>query len=129
MPSLENFQDYTTNNGYGVEVGDDEWVHTFFHEIVHSTGHESRLNRKGVTGLGSTHKWGDEVYSQEELTAEIGSFGLAHFCGMKLENTIANSGAYLNHWSQFLKNNASQVAYAVNDSLKAVKYIMDKSNV
>tara|TARA_Y100001963_G_C6768075_1_gene443379 strand:+ start:1180 stop:2271 length:1092 start_codon:yes stop_codon:yes gene_type:complete len=129
MPSLENFQEYTKNNGYGVEVGDDEWIHTYFHEITHSTGHESRLNRKGITGLGSTHKWGDEVYSQEELTAEIGSFGLAHFCGMNLDNTIANSGAYINHWSKYLTDNSNQVAWAVNDSLKAVKYIMEKANV
>lgn len=129
MPSLENFQDYTENNGYGVEVGEDEWLHTFFHEIIHSTGSADRLNRKGITGLSTTHQWGDAVYSQEELCAEIGSFGLAHFCDMKLENTIANSGAYLNHWAKYLKDNASQVAWAVNDSFKAVKYVLEKSNV
>lgn len=129
MPSLENFKEFTENNGYGVEVGEDEWVHTFFHEIVHSSGHKSRLNRKGITGLGSTHKWGDAVYSQEELTAEIGSFGLAHFCGMNLDNTIANSGAYITNWSKYLKDKSGQVAYAVGDSLKAVKYILSKANV
>ena len=40
---------------------------TLFHELVHSTGHESRLNRT----FGD--HFGDELYSKEELVAEMGA--------------------------------------------------------
>jgi antirestriction protein ArdC len=41
-----------------------EYYSTLFHEFTHSTGHESRLNRSGIT---ETHFFGDEIYSKEEL--------------------------------------------------------------
>ncbi len=40
---------------------------TLFHELIHSTGHESRLNRT----FGD--RFGDELYSKEELVAEMGA--------------------------------------------------------
>ena len=43
---------------------------TLFHELVHSTGHQTRLNRQTlVEGDGM----GGKVYSEEELVAEMGS--------------------------------------------------------
>jgi antirestriction protein ArdC len=39
---------------------------TLFHELVHSTGHESRLN----SSFGA--HFGDELYSKEELVAGQG---------------------------------------------------------
>ena len=48
----------------------DDYYMTLFHELVHSTGHESRLNRKEVA---ENANYGSELYSQEELTAEIGA--------------------------------------------------------
>jgi len=46
----------------------EDYYSTFFHELAHATGHESRLNREGVTG---NHFFGDAVYSREELVAEM----------------------------------------------------------
>ena len=43
-----------------------EYYSTAFHELAHSTGHESRLNR-----LTKTAAFGSEEYSKEELIAEI----------------------------------------------------------
>jgi len=40
---------------------------TLFHELVHGTGHESRLHRSFGEGFG------DELYSKEELIAEMGA--------------------------------------------------------
>ena len=45
-----------------------EYYSTAFHEVVHSTGHQSRLNR-----LNSAAFFGTEEYSKEELVAEIGA--------------------------------------------------------
>ena len=44
-----------------------EYYSTAFHELVHSTGHATRLNR-----LDNTAFFGSEAYSKEELIAEIG---------------------------------------------------------
>lgn len=45
---------------------------TAFHELVHSTGHSSRLDR--LTALA---RFGSDDYSKEELVAEIGAAALA----------------------------------------------------
>ncbi len=48
---------------------------TLFHELTHSTGHVSRLNRKEVT---DPIQFGSNPYSREELVAEMGAaFSLA----------------------------------------------------
>ncbi|MCK4717771.1 MAG: DUF1738 domain-containing protein, partial [Thermoplasmata archaeon] len=41
----------------------EDYYSTRFHETIHWTGHNSRLNRKGITGF---HMFGDKDYSQEE---------------------------------------------------------------
>jgi antirestriction protein ArdC len=46
-----------------------EYYHVLFHELIHSTGHESKLNRASVT---KKHSFGSTAYAIEELTAEIG---------------------------------------------------------
>jgi len=43
---------------------------TALHELAHWTGHESRLNRDGITGR---HAFGSEGYAREELRAEMAS--------------------------------------------------------
>ena len=53
----------------------EEYYSVLFHELTHSTGHESRLNRKGVAGLLSA--FGSQSYSQEELVAEMGQRSFA----------------------------------------------------
>lgn len=47
----------------------EEYYSTLFHEMVHSMGHHSRLARPGVTR--NAISFGDEVYSKEELVAEM----------------------------------------------------------
>ncbi|RYE02901.1 MAG: hypothetical protein EOP33_09935 [Rickettsiaceae bacterium] len=46
---------------------DQKYYSTLFHEIIHWTGHESRLNRFGNTAPTS------EKYAVEELIAEMGA--------------------------------------------------------
>ena len=50
-----------------------EYYGAAFHELSHSTGHISRLNR-----LEKTAFFGSEAYSKEELIAEIGSAALVN---------------------------------------------------
>ena len=61
-----------------------EYYSTVFHELSHSTGHESRLNRHGLeTGIAA---FGSATYSREELAAEFGSAFITSAVG--ITNTI-----------------------------------------
>jgi len=60
-----------------------------FHELIHSTGHKSRLNRT----FGA--RFGDELYSKEELVAEMGAAFLCAIAGIANEHTDRNTTAYL----------------------------------
>jgi antirestriction protein ArdC len=75
---------------------------TLFHELTHSTGHKSRLDRVGITDLG---RFGDVNYSKEEMVAEMGA---AYMCGLAgIENkTINESASYLKGWLLRLRNDS-----------------------
>jgi antirestriction protein ArdC len=71
----------------------EDYYSVLFHELTHSTGHESRLNRKGVSGSdGQWSAFGSQSYSKEELVAEMGA---AFLCGQAgiVERTRDNSAA------------------------------------
>lgn len=78
----------------GVFDQEQEYYSTFFHELVHSTGHESRLNRE----LSMDKK----KYAFEELIAELGASYLCAESGI-LYFTLKNSAAYLKGWSKRLR--------------------------
>ena len=48
----------------------EQYYLTLMHEMVHSSGHKSRLNREGIVEQGVS--FGSESYSKEELIAELG---------------------------------------------------------
>lgn len=102
----------------------EEYYSVLFHEMVHSTGHKSRLARKGITQSGVS--FGDEVYSKEELVAEIGA---AMLCGVAgIENvTIENSASYIQSWLRVLKEDSKLIVYAAAQAQKAVDYIYSPS--
>jgi len=92
---------------------------TLFHEAAHATGHKSRLDRRGVSGISG---FGSEVYSQEELVAEMGA---AFLCGLSgIENKmIDNAAAYIKGWLEALKNDRKLVIVAAAQAQKAADYI------
>jgi antirestriction protein ArdC len=93
---------------------------TLFHEFTHSTGHKTRLNRPGIV---ETHYFGDEIYSKEELVAEMGA---AMLCGMiGIENkTIKNSASYIQSWLRKLKDDKKLVVHAAAAAQKAADFIL-----
>lgn len=97
-----------------------EYYTTAFHELVHSTGHASRLNREGVTAI---HHFGDEVYSKEELVAEIGAQMLASIAGVA-NDTIDNAVSYINSWLHALKDDKTLLVKAGAQAQKAVDKIL-----
>lgn len=94
---------------------------TWLHELSHSTGHVSRLNR-----IHDNAAFGSEIYSKEELTAELGSAFLMAHCGLETPDTFNNSAAYINGWLQALRNDRRLVVSAAGAAEKAVKYILGK---
>jgi len=99
-------------------VGNNEYYCTFFHELIHSTGHEKRLDRKfGTNFLGA-----DEDYSKEELVAEFGATMLMTEAG--LEPPINNSAAYINGWLMALRNDKKMAVAAAGQAQVAAEYIL-----
>ena len=67
----------------------EEYYSTCFHELTHSTMHESRLDRKVKDEV---HKFGDEEYSKEELVAEMGAAFLYGHAESKITPHISRCG-------------------------------------
>ena len=93
---------------------------TFFHELVHATGHESRLNRK--FGLSSD----SPEYAFEELTAEIGSQMLVEHFQVAESETLEISQAYINHWVKNIQANPALVLSAAKSAQKAVDWVLER---
>jgi antirestriction protein ArdC len=104
-------------------TSNEERYATTMHELSHSTGHESRLNRKTLT---ETTHFGSEVYSREELAAEHGAAYLMAHAG--IETTIQNSAAYIQGWLRALKNDPKMVVIAASQGQKAAEYIIGNTD-
>jgi antirestriction protein ArdC len=100
--------------------GPEEYYSTLFHELTHSTGHESRLKRPDLLNF---HYFGDESYSKEELVAEMGASFLAGITGIAT-TTLPNSAAYLASWLKALKNDKKLLVTAAAQAQKAADLIL-----
>jgi len=92
-----------------------QYLATRAHELVHWTGHESRLKR----GFDNTNK---EAYAFEELVAEVGSsFISAEF---NLPYSVqADHEQYLLSWISALKNDTSAIFKAAKKASQAVDFL------
>lgn len=99
-----------------------EYYSTAFHELTHSTGHRSRLDR-----LRGTVYFGNESYSKEELVAEIGAAALMNYVRLENTSTLRNSTAYIQSWLKVLKNDKRLIINASGAASKAVEYIITTS--
>ena len=96
-----------------------EFYATAFHEMTHSTGHKSRLDR-----ITDTAHFGNEEYSKEELVAEIGSASLMNTVGIETPSSFKNSAAYCQSWLKALRNDSRMIVSAAGKAEKAVKMIL-----
>jgi antirestriction protein ArdC len=93
---------------------------TTFHEIGHSTGHESRCNRPGITGH---DHFGSDQYSREELVAEMTSAMLCALSAVETEQSFTNSAAYLAGWLRAIKADSKLAVVAAGQAQRACDYI------
>jgi antirestriction protein ArdC len=97
-----------------------EYYSTLFHEMTHSTGHPSRLNR-----VKKVSAFGDEEYSTEELVAEIGAASIMATIGLDTSDSLKNSAAYIQSWLKALKNDKKMIVFASARAEKAIKLILN----
>ena len=99
----------------------EEYYSTLFHELTHSTGHPSRLNR-----ISDVAAFGSHEYSREELVAELGSAFLIKRCGLETETSFINSAGYIQGWLKALKNDKRLLVSAAGAAEKAVSFILNR---
>jgi len=112
MPKPEAFIDTE------LSTATENYYSTLLHELVHWSGHSSRLDRS----FGK--RFGDYAYAAEELVAELG----AAFLCSELEITREprkDHANYIANWLTALKNNKYLVTAAANTASKAVDYLRD----
>ena len=100
-----------------------EYYSTLFHELGHSTGHESLLNR--FTGKSAIAAWGDDNYSREELVAEITAATILNELGLESGNSFRNSAAYVKGWSEQIKKDPMTFITAASRAEKAINLILN----
>ena len=99
---------------------DEEYYSTLFHELTHSTGHASRLNRYEISKMSPFES---QDYSKEELVAEMGSAFLCGHCGIE-PSVIENQAAYIQNWLKKLQSNKKWLVYAAAKAQKAADFIL-----
>ncbi|MDD3012384.1 MAG: zincin-like metallopeptidase domain-containing protein [Candidatus Gastranaerophilales bacterium] len=114
MPFKSKFKD---NEGF---------YSTLFHELIHWTGHKSRLDR-----LDKLNRENHENRAFEELVAEIGASFLCAEYGIK--PNIENTSSYVASWLKELKNNPNYIFKACREANSALNYlkelVLNKSKV
>lgn len=108
MPDRERFE--SQESYYG----------TLFHELTHSTGHPSRLNRTTLTEAAG---FGSNPYCKEELVAEMGAAFLCGHAGIG-ETVLENSAAYVQNWLEQLKNDKRLIVQAAAQAQRAADFIL-----
>lgn len=97
-----------------------------FHEVSHSTAHQSRLNRPIKYFMEDK-----EAYAIEELRAEIGSSFICNDLGIipqKNEDYLENSQAYIQSWLKAIKEKPNTLFAAIKDAESICDYILDKGH-
>jgi len=108
LPTLEQFN------------SPDEIFDTLMHELAHSTGHPSRLDRSALT---KDYGNSDGVSrAKEELIAEISSALFQQMFG--ITSNLDNSAAYVQSWLKRLQNNPEEVINATKEAQKVVDYML-----
>ena len=111
MPELHKF------------VNAERFYSTLFHELIHATGHVGRCDRtKDKKGS----RFGNKVYAQEELVAEIG----AAFLGSNLNfepGHIEDSAAYVASWLDVLRNDKQAIFRAAAAAQRAADYLLERT--
>jgi antirestriction protein ArdC len=102
LPSFQSFR------------GRAEYCATLFHELMHWTGHSSRLDRQ----LGA--RFGRQSKAAEELIAELGA---AFLCAEFSIDGFIPHAAYIEHYLALLENDPKAIFTAASKAQAAVDFL------
>ena len=88
---------------------------TMLHELAHSSGHPSRLNRD-LSG-----KFGSESYAREELSAEISSMMIGQRLG--IGHDPSQHAAYVQSWIKVIKDDPKAILVACRNAEKICEHL------
>lgn len=102
------------------EVFDSDYAYnaTALHELSHSTGHHSRLNRN------LSHLFGSADYAYEELIAEISAcFMSAEMPSGQTSEHIENHKAYVQSWIGLIQDKPETLIKAIKEAEKSATFL------
>ena len=100
----------------------EHYFSTVYHELIHSTGHKSRLNRFETRAEESR----DERYGFEELVAELGAAFLCATCGLDNAGRLDDASAYIAGWLKALRDDKRLLLQAAGAAQRAADFILGK---
>ncbi len=104
----------------GQFVSAETYYATLFHELIHSTGHDSRLHRDGL----ATYRKRNIQRNREELTAEMGAQLLCHKAQIALRPLEESAQAYCAGWGRRLREKPVEFVQAAQRARKAANWIL-----
>ncbi|MBK8245079.1 MAG: DUF1738 domain-containing protein [Saprospiraceae bacterium] len=110
MPQIEQFESA------------EAYYATLFHELIHSTGHATRLARVEVM---NPNTFGSKAYSKEELVAEMGASFLSSSVQIDFDKIFENNVAYLAGWLKVLKEDSKFIFKVASEAQKGVDFILN----
>lgn len=115
--TMPDARDFRSSEGY---------YSVLFHELGHSTGHRTRLDR--MQGDTAWSKFGSKPYAQEELVAELTSGYLCATCQI-FDVLEENTAAYIASWIKTLKDDNRLFVHAAGKAQHAANWILgNKAN-
>ncbi|MCB2216971.1 MAG: DUF1738 domain-containing protein [Desulfobulbaceae bacterium] len=100
----------------------DAYYSVGYHELVHWTGHENRLNRE----LGNS-RFGNQAYAFEELIAEMGAAFLGGATGLPYEKM--QHPQYIASWILLLENFHRAIFSASAQAQRAADFILERAGI
>ena len=98
------------------------YYQTALHEVGHSTGHKSRMNRESLR-QGTDAGFGSEAYAREELRAEISAMMSSDRLGVAYEPQHAT--AYVKGWVAVLKDDPKEIHRAAAEAGRISDYVCE----
>ena len=100
----------------GLFANVESYTATKAHELIHWSGHDSRLAR----AFGQ--RFGDDAYAFEELVAELGAAFLCADLHVPIEPRDDHA-SYLDHWLKLLKGDSRAIFTAAGHAQKAMDFL------
>ena len=123
QPAYRPYSDSVTMPLNSTFKCNDDFIAVFSHELVHSTGHTDRLDRKAFSM--DSNPFSDKDYALEELIAELGA---AFLCTeLNIVTNVQNHASYLKSWLKALEDDEKFIFKAAAAAQKAVSYLSQYS--